>query len=202
MHTKTFALIPLLVFLGLTGCTTTYDKPGATDDDFQRDLMLAEGYAASQIQNATVMPAQNGLEALGRGIAVPMMKRRMINDQMKKLGWEKQSKGKRVSEPMYDPTPSSNGTGGLGAIIDPRPYGLLVLNVAVDGPASKFGLRPGDTITEIDGVQTAGISLEQALDKLRGAVGTSISLTLCRAGGATKQVKVIREDTSRLRYSK
>ncbi len=52
--------------------------------------MLAEGYAASQIQNATVMPSQNGLEAMMRGIAVPAMKRRMVNDYMKKLGWEKQ----------------------------------------------------------------------------------------------------------------
>lgn len=87
MNTKRLVVIPLLLLLGLTGCKTTFYKPGATDADFQRDLMLAEGYAASQIQNATVMPAQNGLEVLGRGIAIPMMKRRMINDYLKQLGW-------------------------------------------------------------------------------------------------------------------
>ena len=92
MKTQRLLLLTLLVLL--TGCKTTFYKPGASDADFQRDLMLAEGYAASQIQNATVMPAQSGLEAMMRGIAVPAMKRRMINDYMKKLGWEKQKKTK------------------------------------------------------------------------------------------------------------
>ncbi len=83
-------LFSLILVLLLTGCKTTFYKPGASDADFQRDLMLAEGYATSKIQNATVMPTQSGLEAMMRGIAVPATKRRLINDYMKELGWTKQ----------------------------------------------------------------------------------------------------------------
>jgi hypothetical protein len=76
--------------LALAGCKTNYYKPGASQLEFQRDMMAAEGYAASQMQNATLMPAQSGLEVLARGIATPAIKRKMINQYMERLGWEKQ----------------------------------------------------------------------------------------------------------------
>lgn len=39
-------------------------------------------------------------------------------------------------------------------------------------PAAKAGLKPGDYITSIDGEQVMGLTLNEAVDKMRGKVGT------------------------------
>ena len=74
--------------LCFAGCTTNYHKPGASTDDFNRDIALAEGRAASDIQNSTMMPAQSGLEAMARGITVPILKRKLVKKYMQEYGWQ------------------------------------------------------------------------------------------------------------------
>jgi hypothetical protein len=92
MRTKLHC-IPLLL---LCGCSTTFGKPGASNEDFHRDLALAKMNADSEIRNATIMPAQSGLENAARGLSIPMMRRRLISNYMKELGWTK--RGAKSSE--------------------------------------------------------------------------------------------------------
>lgn len=187
----------------LTGCSTTYySKAGALDADFERDLVLAEKHADSVIGNSKLMPAQSGLESAMRGLAIPGLRRQIIDDYLKDIGWEKKDKGKRISNWMRDPDPPSSGMGGIGALIHPQLDGFLVLNVGNNGPASKVGLRPGDVITEVDGTRADGMSFEEGLKMLMGKIGTSVSLTLRRPGVSALHVNLIREDTSRLRYQR
>lgn len=101
---------------------------------------------------------------------------------------------------MQNPQATPSGIGGIGAVIEPRPTGLLVLNVASGGPAAKAGVRIGDTIVALDGVSTEAIKLEEALQRLRGQVGSKVVVTLHRTGGTTKTVQVIRKETSKLRF--
>ena len=51
-----------------------------------------------------------------------------------------------------------------------------------DTPAAKAGVRAGDLITRIDGETVQGLTLNQAVDKMRGAVNTKIKLTIMRKG--------------------
>jgi carboxyl-terminal processing protease len=51
-----------------------------------------------------------------------------------------------------------------------------------DTPASRAGLRPNDYITHIDGTQILGMTLSDAVDKMRGAVDTEVVLTVVRKG--------------------
>jgi carboxyl-terminal processing protease len=51
-----------------------------------------------------------------------------------------------------------------------------------DTPASKAGVLAGDLITKIDGQEVRGLSLNDAVDKMRGEIGSSIELTLMRQG--------------------
>ena len=59
-----------------------------------------------------------------------------------------------------------------------------------DTPASpgKAGIKPGDIIVDIDGHSTDGINLDDAVHKMRGAVGSNITLTLKRSGVDTPVV--------------
>lgn len=70
--------------------------------------------------------------------------------------------------------------GGLGVEIGIK-EGLLTVIAPIDGtPADVAGLQPGDRIVKIDGQFTRGISLHEAVQKLRGRPGSRVVLTILR----------------------
>ncbi|MCM8798711.1 MAG: PDZ domain-containing protein, partial [Candidatus Omnitrophica bacterium] len=70
--------------------------------------------------------------------------------------------------------------GGLGIVISIKDE-LLTIISPIDGtPAHKAGLKAGDRIVKIDGVSTKGITLIEAVKKLRGEPGTKVNLTVLR----------------------
>jgi len=72
--------------------------------------------------------------------------------------------------------------GGLGLEVT-QAGGLLKVISPIDGtPASRAGIKPGDIIVDIDSHSTEGLKLDDAVDKMRGAVGSQITLTLKRSG--------------------
>jgi carboxyl-terminal processing protease len=72
--------------------------------------------------------------------------------------------------------------GGLGLEVT-QAGGLLKVISPIDGtPAFKAGIKPGDIIVDIDSHSTEGLNLDDAVDKMRGAVGSQITLTLKRSG--------------------
>lgn len=73
--------------------------------------------------------------------------------------------------------------GGLGVSLDGRPRRerLTVVATLFDSPAYKAGVKPGDVILEIDGLEAAKSEVETVSKKLRGREGTSVTLTIERA---------------------
>ena len=59
---------------------------------------------------------------------------------------------------------------------------VKVVSPIDETPAAKAGLQANDLITHLDGEQIVGLSLEQAVEKMRGPVNTPISLTIVRKG--------------------
>jgi carboxyl-terminal processing protease len=72
--------------------------------------------------------------------------------------------------------------GGLGLEVSMEGGVVRVVSPIDDTPAFKAGLEPGDLITHIDGEQVQGMSLQEAVEKMRGGVGTTVKLTVRRAG--------------------
>ena len=70
--------------------------------------------------------------------------------------------------------------GGLGIEIGVKDGLLTVIAPIDDTPAAAAGLRPGDRIVKIDGQFTKGISLHEAVQKLRGRPGSRVVLTILR----------------------
>jgi carboxyl-terminal processing protease len=72
--------------------------------------------------------------------------------------------------------------GGLGIEVTMENELVKVIAPIADTPASKAGVLAGDLIAKIDGVEVRGLSLNDAVDKMRGAVNTPIKLTILRQG--------------------
>ena len=73
---------------------------------------------------------------------------------------------------------------GIGIVIT-MPKGVLTVISPIEGtPAFKSGIQPGDIITTIDGEPTADMELWEAVKKMRGEKGTSVSITIRREGVA------------------
>ena len=72
--------------------------------------------------------------------------------------------------------------GGLGIEVTMEDELVKVITPIDDTPAARAGGLAGDFIAKIDGVDVRGLKLEEAVEKMRGAVNTPIKLTLIRKG--------------------
>ncbi len=83
--------------------------------------------------------------------------------------------------------------GGLGIEVTQDDGVLKVVTPIDDTPASKAGILSGDLISAIDGEQVSGLTLNQAVDKMRGAVNTPVTLKILRGPKKdARDVKLVR----------
>ena len=79
-------------------------------------------------------------------------------------------------------TETSGEFGGLGIEVSMEVGVVKVISPIDDTPASRAGLKAGDYIVKINDVQVQGKSLSEAVDLMRGPVGSGIELTVRRRG--------------------
>ena len=72
--------------------------------------------------------------------------------------------------------------GGLGIEVTMENGLVKVISPIDDTPAAKAGVKAGDLITHLDGEQVMGLTLSEAVDRMRGLVGTEIILMIRREG--------------------
>ncbi len=83
--------------------------------------------------------------------------------------------------------------GGVGFVIGLRNGDLTVVKVLKGTPAQRAGIKAKDTITRIDDQSTVNLDLQEAVDRLRGPVGTKVNVTVARPGAEPKRLQVTRE---------
>jgi len=84
---------------------------------------------------------------------------------------------------------------GIGALVEMNEDGYLVIVEPLAGrPADLAGLKAGDLVLEVDGVEIRGMNLVEAVSLIRGPKGTTARLTIQRQGTAEPfQVEIVRE---------
>jgi len=102
-------------------------------------------------------------------------------------------------------TETSGKFGGLGIEVSMEAGVVIVIAPIDDTPASKAGIKAGDFIVRINGEQVQGKTLMEAVNLMRGPVGTSIEITIRRKGlkkakifNITREVIQIRSVVSKL----
>jgi carboxyl-terminal processing protease len=71
---------------------------------------------------------------------------------------------------------------------------LVVVAPLQDSPAEEAGLQPGDIVTAVDGESVSGMSLDDAIQRVRGEAGTQVTLTIRRAEGEAFDVTITRAE--------
>ena len=82
--------------------------------------------------------------------------------------------------------------GGLGIEVTKVPEGIKVIAPIHDTPAFRAGIKAGDLITRLDGQSVQGLSLAEAVEKMRGKVDTDLILTIRREGREPFDVTITR----------
>ena len=83
---------------------------------------------------------------------------------------------------------------GIGAEIGKKNDIITIIAPLADMPAEQAGLKSGDKIYAIDSVTTAGLTVDEAVGKIRGPKGTAVTLTIFREGFAkAEDFKITRQ---------
>ncbi|MBU6388480.1 S41 family peptidase [Patescibacteria group bacterium] len=86
----------------------------------------------------------------------------------------------------------SGSFAGVGMEIDVKNNVLTVIAPLKGTPAEKAGIKAGDLIAAIDGKSTDGLSIDKAVAKIRGPIGTTVDFTIIR-DGTSLDIKVVRD---------
>lgn len=82
---------------------------------------------------------------------------------------------------------------GVGLTITSEGGLVKVISPMDDSPAGRAGVQAGDVISAVNGQNAAGLSVSEVSDKLRGATGTSVTVTFLRDGEEPREVVLTRE---------
>lgn len=83
---------------------------------------------------------------------------------------------------------------GVGIVITIKDRMLTVVSPIDDTPAARAGIRSGDRVVKIDGVETGKLTMQEAVDKIRGKKGTTVILTIWNESlPEPRDVSVVRE---------
>lgn len=84
---------------------------------------------------------------------------------------------------------------GIGAHVAIRNEQIIIIAPIPDTPAARAGIRAGDRIIKIDGQSTEGMSLEEAVIRIRGAQGTPVSIHVLHEGSTEPElVEIVRAE--------
>jgi len=92
--------------------------------------------------------------------------------------------------------------GGLGITITIKDDKLMVVSPLEDTPAYKAGIKAEDIISEIEGTSTKGITIDEAVKKLRGPKGTQVTITVVRKGEAQPLTFTLTRDIIKIKSVK
>ncbi len=186
MRKTEFAFWTFLLMTGLAGATTllnvtrTYSATSSSNSELYRQLDLF-GDVLERVRSDYVEKPDDSLliEAAINGMLSSLDPHSSYLSPKNYRDMQVQTRGE---------------FGGLGIEVTMENGVVKVVSPIDDTPAAKAGLLANDLITHLDNEQIVGLTLEQAVEKMRGPVNTPITLTIVRKGVDDPfDVKVVRD---------
>lgn len=174
------ALAVLTIFIGVSSaCAKKAEKAVPETDTYE--LLNLFGEVMERAKNSYVEEVDDKklIESAINGMLVSLDPHSSYLDAQSFKYMNEQTKGK---------------FGGLGIEVTMENGVVKVVSPIDDTPAAKAGIKSGDYITNIDGEQVIGMSLNDAVDKMRGKVGSKVKLTIRRINEKPFDVTLRREE--------
>ena len=176
-----------MVLAGLAGATTvlnvtrTYSAtPGGSEIYRQLDLF---GDVLERVRSDYVEKPDDA-----------MLIDSAINGMLSALDPHSAYLNRKAFQDMQVQTKGEFGGLGIEVTMEAGAGVVKVVSPIDDTPAARAGLLANDLITHLDGEQIVGLTLEQAVEKMRGPVNTPITLTIVRSGREEPfDVKIVRD---------
>lgn len=186
MTVRSIARLPLAVLVALILAVSALPAAAAdeTDDPVLDEELIAEvlGILAERYVDDDVLTTENLSEGAIRGI-------------VEALGDDGHTQYLTEEEYKIEQEVLQGRVAGIGVVLDQRSSTPIVISVVDGSPAARAGLRAGDIIASVDGVETARLPLGELADLVRGTPGTLVRLGIERHGDTLREdVRVVRAD--------
>lgn len=186
MTSRSLARLSLAVLVALVLAVSALPAAAAdeTDDPVLDEELIAEvlGILAERYVDDDVLTTENLSEGAIRGI-------------VEALGDDGHTQYLTEEEYKIEQEVLEGRVAGIGVVLDQRSRTPIVISVVDGSPAARAGLRAGDIIASVDGVETARLPLGELADLVRGTPGTLVRLGIERPGDSERdEVHVVRAD--------
>jgi carboxyl-terminal processing protease len=140
------------------------------------------------------------MEMIKQGYVEPVDDKKLLDDALRGMlaGLDPHSAYMAGEEYTSFETSIKGEFGGLGIEVQMQDGLVRVISPIDDTPAAKAGIQPGDFIVKIDDTPVKGLSLTDAVSKMRGAPGSKIVLTVAREGATAPMTFDMKRDTIKL----
>ena len=169
-HAPAALLIWLVVVVMVTSCSLRLASRGGGDDEAAIEGLPAEFGRLAEVwellQREHIDRANLDAQSLSNG-AIRGMLRALDDPYAGFLTAEQFNLESQDIKGFFE---------GIGAEVGMRDGRITIIAPIPDTPAEQVGIRPGDVILEIEGESTQGISILEAVHKIRGEKGTTVEL--------------------------
>ncbi len=174
------AVLALSIMFGATAaCAKKAEKPSPETDTYELLNLFGEVMERAKSSYVEDVDDKKLIESAINGMLVSLDPHSSYLDAQSFKYMNEQTKGK---------------FGGLGIEVTMENGVVKVVSPIDDTPAAKAGLKSGDYITNIDGEQVVGMTLNDAVDKMRGKIGTKVKLTIRRINEKPFDVTLKRQE--------
>ncbi len=163
-YVATIAISLTIVSVTLFGATTT---EGKTSDTYKQLNLFGDVFEKIRAQYVREVTDEELIEAAIKGMLVSLDPHSSYLTPKNFDDMQVQTKGEY---------------GGLGMEVTLDKGVVRVVSPIDDTPASRAGIQAGDYITKLDGEQVMGLTLNEAVTRMKGEVGTDIVITVVREG--------------------
>ena len=186
---RLFAPLLLLVLLPLVSLADDPPKPAKTPEQLKadKDYELLKLFA-------------DALDQVERNYVKEVDRRELMEGAIKGMLSKLDPHSNYIAPSDLEKFRSSveNEFGGIGISVSTESGELVVTTPLYGTPAYRAGIRGGDKITEIDGQPTKGITMDEAIKRIKGKLGTSVKLNVLHLADGSTDIKDVTRELIRM----
>ncbi|GHB14524.1 S41 family peptidase [Salinicola rhizosphaerae] len=170
-------LVPGLLFIGVPNASAQTQTQAQSTDAASQDA--ANGLPVEDVQTFAEV-----FERIKRAYVEPVDDKTLLRNAMRGMLSQLDPHSEYLDADAFENLreTTEGEFSGVGIEVGLRDDQLTVIAPIDDTPAARAGIQPGDRILAIDGTPTNNLSLQEAVDLMRGDAGTELELTLLRDG--------------------